>query len=175
MEVRSSRRMRTLVTQMVQSRPVRQSERMRADIHDGPEQMLQPKAGYIDARPLTASSAKPLATHGRTIHWVKLRNTQPEQMSSALPPTADVGSARLKALHGSRSRSLPCFADPMLWNVDVRFAPKPNVPESRRLTHIGHRPTKERGARFRSSPSFGKIMIAVMCQSSYSMEMSLPV
>src|SRR5216684_561081 len=43
---------------------------MRADIHDGPEQMLQSKAGYIDARPLTASSAKPLATHGRTIHWV---------------------------------------------------------------------------------------------------------
>src|ERR1700681_815422 len=41
---------------------------MRADIHDGPEQMLQSKAGYIDARPLTASSAKPLATHGRTIH-----------------------------------------------------------------------------------------------------------
>src|SRR5258708_10715005 len=40
----------------------------RADIHDGPEQMLQSKAGYIDARPLTASSAKPLATHGRTIH-----------------------------------------------------------------------------------------------------------
>src|SRR5882724_13191206 len=30
--------------------------------------MLQSKAGYIDARPLTASSAKPLATHGRTIH-----------------------------------------------------------------------------------------------------------
>ena len=30
--------------------------------------MLQSKARYIDARPLTASSAKPLATHGRTIH-----------------------------------------------------------------------------------------------------------
>src|SRR5438045_1234502 len=28
---------------------------------------LQSKAGYIDARPLTASSTKPLATHGRTI------------------------------------------------------------------------------------------------------------
>ena len=41
---------------------------MRADIHDGPEQMLQSEAGYIDARPLTANSAKPLATHGRTIH-----------------------------------------------------------------------------------------------------------
>jgi hypothetical protein len=34
---------------------------------------------------------------------------------------------------------------------------------------------KERGARFRSSPSFGKIMIAMMCQSSYSIEMSWPV
>src|ERR1700682_4757315 len=33
--------------------------------------MLQSKAGYIVARPLTASSAKPLATHGRTIHWVR--------------------------------------------------------------------------------------------------------
>jgi hypothetical protein len=31
---------------------------MRADIHDGPEHRLQPKAGYIDARPLTASSLK---------------------------------------------------------------------------------------------------------------------
>src|SRR5882672_9625603 len=30
--------------------------------------MLQSKAGYIDARPLTASSTKPLATHDRTIH-----------------------------------------------------------------------------------------------------------
>src|SRR5258708_9767971 len=31
---------------------------MRADIHDGPEQMLQSKAGYIDARPLTTRSTK---------------------------------------------------------------------------------------------------------------------
>jgi hypothetical protein len=46
---------------------------MRADIHDGPEQMLQSKAGYIDARPLTASSAKPLATHGRTIQLGQTR------------------------------------------------------------------------------------------------------
>jgi len=29
---------------------------------------LQSKAGYIDARPFTRSSTKPLATHGRTIH-----------------------------------------------------------------------------------------------------------
>ena len=31
------------------------------------------RPGYIDARPLTASSAKPLATHGRTIHWGQTR------------------------------------------------------------------------------------------------------
>jgi len=43
---------------------------MRADIHDGPEQPLQSKAGYIDARPLTAISTKTLATHRRTIQWV---------------------------------------------------------------------------------------------------------
>src|ERR1700730_3350255 len=60
--------------------------------------MLQSKAGYIDARPLTASSAKPLATHGRTLSWVKLRNTQHEQMSSALHPTTDVGLARAKGV-----------------------------------------------------------------------------
>jgi hypothetical protein len=30
--------------------------------------MLQSKAGYIDARPLTTSSTNSLATHGRTIH-----------------------------------------------------------------------------------------------------------
>src|SRR5258708_21159538 len=41
---------------------------MRADMHDGPEHMLQSEAGYIDARPADTSSTKPLATHGRTIH-----------------------------------------------------------------------------------------------------------
>ena len=40
--------------------------------HDGQEHnTLQSKAGYIDARPLTASSTKTLATRGRTIHRVK--------------------------------------------------------------------------------------------------------
>src|SRR6266702_8002137 len=63
---------------------------MRADIHDGPEQMLQSKAGYIDARPLTASSAKPLATHGRTIHWVILRLGRCSERCPLAPPTADI-------------------------------------------------------------------------------------
>src|SRR5438874_1444208 len=48
---RSSRRVRTLVTQLAHSRLIRESDRMRADIHDGPEQMLQSEAGYSNARP----------------------------------------------------------------------------------------------------------------------------
>ena len=48
---RSSRRVRTLVTQLARSRLVRESGRMRADIHDGPEQTLQSEAGYSNARP----------------------------------------------------------------------------------------------------------------------------
>src|SRR5258707_2702142 len=77
MEVRSSRRMRTLVTQMVQSRPVRSRERTRADIHDGPEQMLQSKAGYIDARPLTASSTK-ISCNARPDHTLGHKQTLAE-------------------------------------------------------------------------------------------------
>jgi len=48
---RSSRRVRTLVTQLARSRLIRESGRMRADIHDGPEQTLQSEAGYTNARP----------------------------------------------------------------------------------------------------------------------------
>src|SRR5215467_110364 len=66
---------------------------MRADIHDGQEhKTLQSKAGYIDARPHTARSPTPLATHGRTIHWVTKRRTQSERISSAVPSEPEVGN-----------------------------------------------------------------------------------
>src|SRR3954465_3286675 len=48
---RPYRRVRTLVTQLARSRLIRESDRMRADIHDGPEQTLQSEAGYSNARP----------------------------------------------------------------------------------------------------------------------------
>src|SRR3984893_9824117 len=83
----------------------RSSPAPRANIHDGPEQMLQSKAGYIDARPLTASSAKPLATHGRTIHWVKLRNTRHEEIYSGLPPRTDIGRPILVSLRSMLQQS----------------------------------------------------------------------
>src|SRR5665647_2282374 len=58
-----------------------------------------------------------------------------------------------------------------------RVASRGKLPRERfsPLTPSGHRPTNERGAWFRPGPSLGKMMIAVMYQSSYSMEMSLPV
>jgi len=65
--------MRTLVTQMaVEACSV--NEIARALI----------KAGYIDARPSPPARQNPLATHGRTILWVKLGRTQCE-LFPALP------------------------------------------------------------------------------------------
>jgi hypothetical protein len=61
---RSSRRVRTLVTQLARSRPIRESGRMRADIHGGPEHTLQSEAGYSIARPRQPDRRKPLAPHG---------------------------------------------------------------------------------------------------------------
>src|SRR5215831_14528325 len=63
---------------------------MRADIHDGPEHILQSETEYIDARLHQPASTNPLAARGRTIHWVKVRKTQREHNESALPRTADL-------------------------------------------------------------------------------------
>src|SRR6516225_2056364 len=86
---RSSRRMRTLVTLTARPRPVRSSDRMRADIHDGSEHTLQSEAGYIDARPHQPESRKPLAPHGRTIHVGQNENS-PILGLCQLPPAADI-------------------------------------------------------------------------------------
>jgi hypothetical protein len=72
---------------------------MRADIHDGPEHnALQAEAEYIDARPQLPDRRKPLATRGRTIHWVKEHRligwTGPKYVSNRLK--ADVISYRLE-------------------------------------------------------------------------------
>ena len=82
-------------------------DRTRADIHDGPEPALQLKAGYIDARPLTANSSKsscyarPDHTVGskpvmlRTskccplcprVHIPRLRRGRDNNAAGALPP-----------------------------------------------------------------------------------------
>src|SRR5437773_6209026 len=63
---------------------------MRADIHDGPEHMLQSEAGYIDARPLTPARQNLLQRTAGPYKWVKLRRTQYEHMFSALPSNSDI-------------------------------------------------------------------------------------
>src|SRR4029450_12857275 len=68
MEVRSSRRVRTLVTQMARS-GLSANEIAPALIPMmARSETLQSKAGYIDARPLPLYRRNSLATHGRTIH-----------------------------------------------------------------------------------------------------------
>src|SRR5258708_37152747 len=96
---------------------------MRADIHDGPEHMLQSEAGYIDARPADTSSTKPLATHGRTIHWVKsvvltLRRSLPvfPDKQTFSPATCPVSS------DAARSGGLARFPSPLDPVPPVRLA-----------------------------------------------------
>ena len=81
MEVRSSRRLRTLVTRWaVEACPLMRSHA--DDIHDGPEHhTLQSKAGYIDARPITASSAKSTC-NARPDHTSGSFLTGPEPVAS---------------------------------------------------------------------------------------------
>ena len=69
---------------------------LQKNIHDGQEhQKLHSKAGYIDARPhIRRLDQSPLATHGRTIHWVTSRHTP---------------SLRLRPLY-PRKRTLVCVA-----------------------------------------------------------------
>ena len=72
---------------------------MRADIHDGPERKtLQSKAGYIDARPLTASSTKS-SCDARPDHTLGHKQT------SLLRPL--YGSFTLKAGHATGSWMSP--------------------------------------------------------------------
>ena len=90
MEVRSSRRVRTLVTQMARS-GLSANEIAPALIPMmARSETLQSKAGYIDARPLPPYRQNSLATHGRTIHWViRDRAIQPRcRPMSAMHPEA---------------------------------------------------------------------------------------
>jgi hypothetical protein len=96
---RPSRRVRTLVTQLARSRLFRESGRMRADIHDGPEQTLQSEAGYSTARPHQPGRRNLLHRTAGPYSWVKSGKAQLEHMLSALTRKADIdrrlGNVRL--------------------------------------------------------------------------------
>src|ERR1700736_6033996 len=82
---------------------------MRADIHDGPEQMLQSKAGYIDARPLTASSTKISC------------NARPDHTSGSRAAVA--GRLMAQPVH-PQLRKYPCV--PAFRHL--RFVPRAGIP-----------------------------------------------
>jgi hypothetical protein len=79
---------------------------------DGPEHnTLQSEAGYIDARPKAARSMKPLATHGRTIHWGHMQTTPfgliPKALSAGI-----TNACRLKSNSVSApSHTAQCLCD----------------------------------------------------------------
>jgi hypothetical protein len=92
MEVRSSRRVRTLVTQMARSRGLDANEIARALIsmmarsttrsNQRPDTLMQ------DRLPPTRRSS--LATHGRTIHWVESDRMKPSISLPFSPLEADI-------------------------------------------------------------------------------------
>src|SRR6267378_7523755 len=64
---------------------------MRADIHDGPEHMLQSEAGYIDARPLTPARQNLLQRTAGPYIRVKPRSLQ--RLGSCSASSVDVGGS----------------------------------------------------------------------------------
>src|SRR5262245_783827 len=66
--------------------------------------MLQSKAGYIDARPLSPSRRNPLATDGRTIQLGHKRALSLHFRMSALPPEADIAERRCDVLLSAGNR-----------------------------------------------------------------------
>ena len=75
MEDRSSRRLRTLVTQMA-TMMARSTTRS----NQRPDTLMQDRKAD--------RSMKPLATHGRTIHWVRFARGAPSAWTAAYPPIA---------------------------------------------------------------------------------------
>src|SRR5262245_16236834 len=88
---RSSRRVRTLVTQLARSRLVRESGRMRADTHDGPELTLQSEAGYSNARPHQPGRRNLLHRTAGPYSWVN-RVDRASDESPLLPRFSDMSS-----------------------------------------------------------------------------------
>ena len=109
MEVRSSRRVRTLVTQMARS-GLSANEIAPALIPMmARSETLQSKAGYIDARPLPLYRRNSLATHGRTIHWVRCGCSH-DRRDSPLSIEKQPKVARLDTSHPLGRKSSPVLA-----------------------------------------------------------------
>src|SRR6187431_1206832 len=122
MEVRSSRRVRTLVTQMARS-GLSANEIAPALIPMMTRsETLQSKAGYIDARPLPPYRQNSLATHGRTIHSGHSRSAMhPGYCSAAIGREWDGHIAR------SDGRGVENRARRVESSTDVRVVKYPDL------------------------------------------------
>src|SRR5258705_6841283 len=120
--------------------------------HDGPEQMLQSKAGYIDARPLTASSAKPLATHGRTIHQGQSRPFLRDGVTSELLLTADIGRSKQGRLN--RHDGFALLFEHVPARIDARHTFVVMV--QKRLDEVDRQTCRLRNRRSRSPKIMGR-------------------
>src|ERR1700752_2071196 len=76
---------------------------MRADIHNGPEHMLQSEAGYIDARPLTPARQNLLQRTAGPYIRVRFGTARDEHNGSALPRAADSGRDVGRVLRWART------------------------------------------------------------------------
>src|SRR5215475_902530 len=78
---------------------------MRADIHDGPELMLQSETEYIDARPHLPASTKSLL-HRAAGPYIRVTpgKTRVKHNESALPRAADVRADVAQGLRRANKR-----------------------------------------------------------------------
>src|SRR6266581_1185649 len=91
---------------------------MRADIHDGPEHMLQSEAGYIDARPLTPARQNLLQRTAGPYMWVNRVVSAMSALSRFTPVNRHRQLDRplrknAKGLNRSRGRALRLAARPV--------------------------------------------------------------
>src|SRR6266481_7029220 len=90
---------------------------MRADIHDGPEHMLQSEAGYIDARPLTPARQNLLQRTAGPYIRVKLRRTQCEHNVFRFALELGHCSMRVACLKRATSGLISAAHDARDWTV----------------------------------------------------------
>ena len=134
MEVRYSRRMRTLVTQMAH-RGLSPNELARALISMlARSTTLQSEAGYIDARPLPPDRRTLLRRTAGPYIWVMSDKTQAEHNESAHPPIADV-KADIDFCRSGPDPDIPLLGprlehDPFRWNSSPSNGPLIAAPSS---------------------------------------------
>src|SRR6266704_1001117 len=115
---------------------------MRADIHDGPEHMLQSEAGYIDARPLTPARQNLLQRTAGPYIRVKsavltIGRLLPVYPQLRTSPTAPAMSVSCQ--HQTSVDHLVRTAEQRWWNDDTKCFGRLNVDSENEFSRLFHR------------------------------------